>query len=80
MTCECYQIGGPWISFDPDCPAHGLEAQREAEERDEAAAAMNCKVAALEAEVARLKGLLMDAQLRASADRFHAKEALKTLR
>lgn len=33
MSCQCYQIGGPFISFDPDCPAHGLDAQ--AREREE---------------------------------------------
>lgn len=25
--CECYKIGGPWITFDPDCPEHGYAAQ-----------------------------------------------------
>jgi hypothetical protein len=29
MSCECHQIGGRFIAEDPDCPAHGLEAQRE---------------------------------------------------
>ncbi len=28
MSCECYQIGGRFIAEDPDCPAHGTEAQR----------------------------------------------------
>lgn len=23
MGCECYQIGGPFISEDPNCPLHG---------------------------------------------------------
>jgi len=32
MSCQCYQIGGPFIAEDPDCPAHGLEAQREAQQ------------------------------------------------
>lgn len=31
MGCQCYQIGGPFIAEDPDCPAHGREAQREAQ-------------------------------------------------
>ena len=22
MSCGCYKIGGPWISFDPNCPTH----------------------------------------------------------
>ena len=34
MSCECHQIGGPFIAEDPDCPAHGLEAQREAVRRE----------------------------------------------
>ena len=21
--CDCYQVGGPFISEDPDCPLHG---------------------------------------------------------
>jgi len=28
MSCQCYQIGGPFIAEDPNCPAHGLDAQR----------------------------------------------------
>lgn len=28
MSCQCHQIGGPFIAEDPDCPAHGREAQR----------------------------------------------------
>lgn len=35
MSCECHQIGGRFIAEDPDCPAHGYEAQRLA--RDDAA-------------------------------------------
>jgi len=27
MSCQCHQIGGPFIAEDPDCPAHGLRAQ-----------------------------------------------------
>lgn len=23
--CECYQIGGPFIAEDPDCPIHGRD-------------------------------------------------------
>lgn len=33
MSCECHQIGGRFIAEDPDCPAHGLGAQREAQLR-----------------------------------------------
>lgn len=30
--CDCYRIGGPWIAEDPNCPAHGTEAQRKRKE------------------------------------------------
>lgn len=33
MSCECYQIGGRFIAEDPDCPAHGREAQAREKER-----------------------------------------------
>lgn len=23
MGCECFQVGGPWIAEDPNCPVHG---------------------------------------------------------
>lgn len=35
MSCECFKIGGPWITFDPNCEAHGYEAQRREREREE---------------------------------------------
>jgi len=34
MSCLCHQIGGPFIAEDPDCPAHGREAQARLERRD----------------------------------------------
>lgn len=36
MSCECYKIGGPWITYDPNCPAHGDDAQREEKLREQA--------------------------------------------
>ena len=39
--CECYQIGGRFIAEDPNCPAHGTEAQRRREEYDDAMAYTN---------------------------------------
>lgn len=35
MSCECNQIGGPWITYDPSCPAHGDEAQRAERKREQ---------------------------------------------
>lgn len=48
MSCDCYKIGGPWIAEDPDCPAHGREAQRREREQQE-------RQEALEAEKQRLE-------------------------
>ena len=33
MSCECFQIGGPFIAEDPDCPAHGQFGLRHDVER-----------------------------------------------
>lgn len=49
---RCYEIGGPWISFDPECPVHGYEARREAEDRADEMAALKNRIAALEAALA----------------------------
>jgi hypothetical protein len=27
MPCLCFQVGGPFISEDPDCPIHGHSAE-----------------------------------------------------
>lgn len=63
--CECYQIGGPFISFDPDCPAHGLEAQREAREAEEEREAREARIAALERRVSELEDELRRVRSRA---------------
>ena len=33
--CECFQIGGPFISEDPNCPIHGVDRQREEEDNQD---------------------------------------------
>lgn len=37
MLCEyeCYLIGGPWISENPDCPKHGSHASCTSNDREE---------------------------------------------
>jgi hypothetical protein len=37
MKCgyQCHEIGGPWISENPECPVHGIEAQREEKYREQ---------------------------------------------
>jgi hypothetical protein len=54
--CECYKIGGPWISFDPECPAHGYEAQRREAEREDETQELRRRIADLEAAIAALGG------------------------
>lgn len=55
MSCECYQIGGRFIAEDPDCPAHGTEAQRLQAEAEEESRLKDEKILALEARVAELE-------------------------
>lgn len=54
--CECYQVGGPWIEADPDCPIHGRgglwEHQREEEQRD---ADMETRILTLEEKIKDLE-------------------------
>jgi hypothetical protein len=45
----CYEIGGPWITCDPECPEHGDEARQR-----------GSRLAELEAENERLKARLVD--------------------
>lgn len=63
MSCpnHCYEVGGPWIEEDPNCPVHGTEAQRRdrqlAEEGEIEAARVKTqdeRITALEALVAAL--------------------------
>ena len=42
-SCDCYRIGGPFITFDPACPTHGLEAQAKEREREKEEAAREKK-------------------------------------
>lgn len=56
MTCEsqCYTIGGPWITYDPNCPFHGDEARRRESEQSRLDLDRDTRIAALEATVAKL--------------------------
>jgi hypothetical protein len=44
MSCDCYKIGGPWIAEDPDCPEHGIAAQRERKEHGAREAALEDQI------------------------------------
>ncbi len=56
--CECYKIGGPWIDFDPECPAHGYEAQRKEREQEQEKNAFEERIRFLESRVDELQRLL----------------------
>ena len=51
MSCECNRIGGRFIVEDPDCPAHGIEAQREQKEREAEKLAQEDKYRVLERQL-----------------------------
>lgn len=64
MGCasRCYEIGGPWITFDPECPVHGYDAQREqadkaAEdaEKEERLNRLEARIESLENEIRRVR-------------------------
>lgn len=64
MGCDrrCHEIGGPWITFDPECPVHGYDAQREAEQlaaeeaaKDERLSRLEARLAAAEREIQLLR-------------------------
>lgn len=51
MSCECYKIGGPWITYDPSCPTHGDTAQAEERERELEQSRNEAEMSALRAEL-----------------------------
>lgn len=56
--CECYQVGGPWIDYDPDCPIHGNDARRFREEAENEHYALESRVETLERQVALLREII----------------------
>ena len=56
MSCEyrCYEVGGPWIDVDPNCPFHGYEAQRQRELAEAQKQEMEDRIIELEEQVAWL--------------------------
>lgn len=63
MDCDrrCYEIGG----FDPECPVHGYDAQREAEQlaaeeaaKDERLSRLESRIESLENELRRSRSRL----------------------
>ena len=53
--CECYQVGGPWIDYDPDCPVHGNDARRYREDAEQERQSLEDRIESLEQQVARLE-------------------------
>ena len=67
MSCECYRVGGPWITYDPSCPTHGDEArEREAEQ-----AQVAYETEQLHRRVERLEDQLADVNERFGDYAFH---------
>jgi len=52
--CECYKIGGPFISADPDCPLHGIEATMYRNKRYE----LEDRVSALEEQLKEIQEII----------------------
>jgi hypothetical protein len=55
MSCECYQVGGRFIAEDPDCPAHGIEAQASEERKAQALAVLKETIRTQTIELERLR-------------------------
>lgn len=53
--CDCYKIGGPWITFDPECPAHGIEAQQRERQQEEKERTLEERIAFLEGRIFELE-------------------------
>ena len=51
MSCQCFQIGGPFIGADPNCAHHGTEAM----ERENRTDNIEERLARLEKENEELK-------------------------
>ena len=53
MSCgnHCYEIGGPWISENPDCPIHGTEARLAEKAREAEALVQEDKLRVLERQL-----------------------------
>ena len=51
--CECYQVGGPWIAEDPDCPIHGAYAQQQESVRVDELEQLHQRISKLEDIVQR---------------------------
>ena len=61
--CQCYQIGGPFIAEDPECPTHGTKAQADEARRARDASDTEGRFEALERRVAALEAALEAAGL-----------------
>ena len=56
MSCECYyHIGGPFISYDPECPVHGDTAQQRESDQDDREASLLQRIEELERKVTELR-------------------------
>jgi hypothetical protein len=63
--CQCYQVGGPFIAEDPDCPVHGTDGLA-----SQLAQAQQ-RIAELEAEKAEQLSTLIDNPITCRNGRQH---------
>ena len=53
--CECYQVGGRFLTEDPDCPEHGCEAMRQRKIDEAESRAKDDRITELELRVKELE-------------------------
>lgn len=41
---HCHEVGGPFISENPECPIHGAEGRKASQDREEAIREVLCRV------------------------------------
>lgn len=56
--CECFQIGGPFIAEDPDCPIHGRNSDDGREVSERRLEALEVQIEALSITVDAMKAEL----------------------
>lgn len=65
-SCDCYKVGGPFIAEDPDCPAHGTQAQAEREQREAQEKARAAEQASLQERLVALESGYLELRERVS--------------
>ena len=72
--CQCYQIGGPFIAEDPECPVHGPEGRQ----RQQAAEDLQEEVRQLRAQLTAMRTVLAEAVMCVVDDMRPSPEKLRS--